>query len=189
MRCLWHERRPLSNHADIPVLDFPTSGTMRKKMFISYPTFSMCYRSPDRLRHTRNNFKREKMQIRPAHSNLKAKDYIHTQDLCTHCSSHKQVHDMPIRVSVYGYSSCCYCSVAKLHLTLCDPMDFRMLGSSVLHCLSKFAQILILKKSIFHNLMPFDWLTNCLQRSMAWRFVHRLLKKNFNINLFILIGG
>ena len=33
------------------------------------------------------------------------------------------------------------CSVAKSCLTLCDLMDCSMLGSSVLHCLSEFAQI------------------------------------------------
>ena len=34
-----------------------------------------------------------------------------------------------------------YCSVAKSCLTLCDPMDCRMPGGSVLYCLSEFAQI------------------------------------------------
>ena len=33
------------------------------------------------------------------------------------------------------------CSVAKLCLILCDPMDCSMLGSTVLHCLSEFVQI------------------------------------------------
>ena len=55
-------------------------------------------------------------------------------------------------------------------------MDCSTLGSSVLQYLSKFAQILILKMSIFHNLMPFRWLAKCLLRSMALRFVHHLLK-------------
>ena len=35
---------------------------------------------------------------------------------------------------------CCY-SVAKLCLTLCDPMDCSMPGFPVLHCLLEFAQI------------------------------------------------
>ena len=32
------------------------------------------------------------------------------------------------------------CSVAKSRLTLCDPMDFRTPGFSVLHCLLEFTQ-------------------------------------------------
>ena len=35
----------------------------------------------------------------------------------------------------------CCCSVSKLHPTLCGPVDCRILGSSVLHCLQEFAQI------------------------------------------------
>ena len=36
---------------------------------------------------------------------------------------------------------CCYCSVAKLCLTLCDPMERSTPVSSVRHCLPEFAQI------------------------------------------------
>ena len=36
---------------------------------------------------------------------------------------------------------CCYCLVDKLYLTFCDPMDYSMLGSPVLHYLPEFAQI------------------------------------------------
>ena len=36
---------------------------------------------------------------------------------------------------------CCCCSVAKLCLTLCDPMDCSMPGFSVIHYLLGFAQI------------------------------------------------
>ena len=32
------------------------------------------------------------------------------------------------------------CSVAKLCLTLCDPMDYSMPGFPVLHCLPDFGQ-------------------------------------------------
>ena len=35
----------------------------------------------------------------------------------------------------------CCCSVAKLCLTLCDPMDCSTPGSPVLHCLLEFPQI------------------------------------------------
>ena len=38
-------------------------------------------------------------------------------------------------------TSCCCCSIAKLCLTLCDPMDCSTTGSSVLHHLPDFAQI------------------------------------------------
>ena len=37
------------------------------------------------------------------------------------------------------YSNC-FCSVAKLCLTLCDAMDCGMTGFPVLHCLLEFAQ-------------------------------------------------
>ena len=35
---------------------------------------------------------------------------------------------------------CCFCSVTKSHLTLCNPMDCSTLGSSVLHHIPEFAQ-------------------------------------------------
>ena len=37
----------------------------------------------------------------------------------------------------------CCCSVTKLCLTLCHPMDYSTPGSSVLHCLPEFAQVLV----------------------------------------------
>ena len=37
-------------------------------------------------------------------------------------------------------SGCCCCSVTKLCLTFCDPMDCSMLGFPVLHYLLEFAQ-------------------------------------------------
>ena len=37
--------------------------------------------------------------------------------------------------------SCCCCSVPKSCLTLCNPMDSRTLGSSVLKCLQELPQI------------------------------------------------
>ena len=40
----------------------------------------------------------------------------------------------------YSLRICCYCSVAKLCLTLCDPMNCNTLGFPVLHCLPEFAQ-------------------------------------------------
>ena len=41
----------------------------------------------------------------------------------------------------YMYYNCCYCSVTKSCLTLCDPMDCSMPGFLVLHCLPDSAQI------------------------------------------------
>ena len=40
-----------------------------------------------------------------------------------------------------GPEASCYSSVAKWYLTLCDPVDCSMAGSSVLHYLPEFAQI------------------------------------------------
>ena len=37
-------------------------------------------------------------------------------------------------------NACCY-SVAKLCITLCDPMDYSMPGCPVLHYVPEFAQI------------------------------------------------
>jgi len=37
--------------------------------------------------------------------------------------------------------ACCYCSVTKSCLTLCNPTDCTMTGSSVFHCLLEFARI------------------------------------------------
>ena len=37
--------------------------------------------------------------------------------------------------------SYCCCSVTKLYLSVCDPMDCSTLGFSVLHYLPEFAQI------------------------------------------------
>ena len=38
------------------------------------------------------------------------------------------------------HNYCCYCSVAQLCLTLCDPMDCSTPVFAVLHCLPEFAQ-------------------------------------------------
>ena len=47
----------------------------------------------------------------------------------------------------------CCCSVAKLCLTLCDPLDYSMPGFPVLHCLPEFVQ------SHVH------WVSNAIQPS------------------------
>ena len=45
------------------------------------------------------------------------------------------------RKTVTGDIKSCYCSVAKLCMTLCDPMDYSTPGFSVLHYLLEFVQI------------------------------------------------
>ena len=45
------------------------------------------------------------------------------------------------RKTVTGEIKSCYRSVAKLCMTLCDPMDCSMPGFSILHYLLEFAQI------------------------------------------------
>jgi len=40
-----------------------------------------------------------------------------------------------------GLFSYCSCSVTKFYQTLCDPMDYSIPGSSVLHYLPEFVQI------------------------------------------------
>ena len=57
---------------------------------------------------------------------------------------------------------CCYCSVPKLCLTLCDPMDCSMPGFPVLHYLPEFAQTHVHRVSdaISSPVAPFS---SCLQ--------------------------
>ena len=43
-------------------------------------------------------------------------------------------------ISVRGKRVVCYCSVAKSHITNCDPMDCSMPGFTVLHYLLEFEQ-------------------------------------------------
>ena len=60
---------------------------------------------------------------------------------------------------------CCCGSVAKLYLTLCNPMDCSMPGSPVLHCLLEFAQIHV------------HWVDDAIQPT------HALLPSSFAFNL------
>ena len=46
-----------------------------------------------------------------------------------------------ILASIHWRQRCCYCSVAQLCLTLCNPMDCSMPGLPVPHHLLKFAQV------------------------------------------------
>ena len=47
--------------------------------------------------------------------------------------------DLNLRLFSYSQTSHCWCSVAQLHLTLCDPTGCRMPGFPVLHHLPEFA--------------------------------------------------
>ena len=46
---------------------------------------------------------------------------------------------------------CCYCSVAKSCLTLCDPRDCSMLGSSILHYLPELLKFVSIESVILSN--------------------------------------
>ena len=72
-------------------------------------------------------------------TNLSWKPVLSRQFACyfAHIISFKPFQDTEISNSL----CCCYCSVAKSCLTLCNPMDCSMLGSSILHYLPEFAQI------------------------------------------------
>ena len=43
--------------------------------------------------------------------------------------------------ALWGFCHCCFCSVAQLCPTLCDPMDCSLPGFPVLHYLLEFAQV------------------------------------------------
>ena len=56
-------------------------------------------------------------------------------------SIHVKVGVLVIYHCIISHPKRCCCWVAKLYLTLCDPMDCSTPGSSVLNCLPEFAQI------------------------------------------------
>ena len=68
-------------------------------------------------------------------------------------------------VSLFLFGFCCCSSVAKLYLTLCNPMGCHMPGSPVLHCLLERAQIHV------------HWVDDATQPS------HALLPSSFAFNL------
>ena len=61
--------------------------------------------------------------------------------------------------TIIVFWNCCWCSVAQLCLTLCDPMDFRRPGFPVLHYLLKFAQLMSIEL-----VMPSNHLILCRPR-------------------------
>ena len=83
------------------------------------------------------------------------------------------------------FNHCCFCSVAKSCLILCDPMDCRMPGSSVLHCLPVFAQTWWCHSTISSSVAPFS---SCIRvfssepalhiRSKYWSFSFSISPSN-----------
>ena len=57
------------------------------------------------------------------------------------CLSVFSLNIISFRRSSWSYTDCCYCLVAKLCLTLCNPMVCSMPGFPVLYYLLEFAQI------------------------------------------------
>ena len=55
--------------------------------------------------------------------------------------SWRVINPCPVEATSKPKVQCCSCSVAKLCLILCDPMECRATGFPVLHCLLKFPQI------------------------------------------------
>ena len=63
---------------------------------------------------------------------------IHVRPKCNHKCSCKREAEGDLNT----HRSCChFYSVSTSCLTLCDPMDYNALGSSVFHYLMEFAQI------------------------------------------------
>ena len=58
----------------------------------------------------------------------------------THNNFYFYILQWNIRIEIV--KCCCYCSVNKSHLTLCDPMDCRMPGHSIPHQLLEFAKFM-----------------------------------------------
>ena len=95
---------------------------------------------------------------------------------------------------VSHYRTICHCSVMKSCMTLCNPMDCSIPGSSVLHCLPEFAQFM----SISSSAAPFSFCPQsfpasgsffsnesavCLRRPKYWRFSFSISPSNENSGL------
>ena len=78
-----------------------------------------------------------------------------------------------LALTITKYSKFCYCSLTKLCLTLCNPMDCSTQGCPVLHCLLEFAHTHIhwVSDAIqpSHPVIPF---TSCPQSFTASVFSH-----------------
>ena len=95
---------------------------------------------------------------------------------------------------VSHYITICHCSVMKSCMTLCNPMDCSIPGSSVLHCLPEFAQFMSISSSaapfsFFPQSFPasgsffFNESALCLRRPKYWRFSFSISPSNENSGL------
>ena len=66
-----------------------------------------------------------------------------------HSKPHKQK-DAISTLKVFAYGCCC-CSVVKLCLTLCNPMDCSTPGFPVLHYFPEFAQVMFIELVMLSN--------------------------------------
>ena len=75
----------------------------------------------------------------------------------------------------FRFTSCCFCSVSKRCLTLCNPVDCSTPPSPVFHYLPEFAQFMSTESVILSNhsvlCCPFSF---CLQSFPAWVFSNEL---------------
>ena len=71
-------------------------------------------------------------------------------------------------------NSCCYCSVAKTCLILCNPMDCSMSGFPVLHSLPEFAQTHVHSGEGNGNRLQYSCLENPMDREAWLTIVHRV---------------
>ena len=76
------------------------------------------------------------------------------------------------------------CSVAKLCLALCNPMDCCMPASSVLHCLLEFAQIHVHCGEGNGNPLQYSCLENPMDGGAWWAAVHGVTKSQTGLSDF-----
>ena len=75
------------------------------------------------------------------------------------CALHYSFSPSPQQLSWGGKTKvfCCFCSVAKLCPTLCDPVGCSLPGSPVLHCLPEFAKIPVHRVGVLTNFLILCW--------------------------------
>ena len=82
----------------------------------------------------------------------------------------------------------CFCSAAKSCLTLCDPMDCSIPGSSVLHYLPEFVQIHVIDLIIGGSdgiPLQYSCLENPVDAGAWWAAVHGVAKTRTRLSDFI----
>ena len=81
-------------------------------------------------------------------------------------------------------NSCCYCSVAKTCLILCNPMDCSMSGFPVLHSLPEFAQTHVHSGEGNGNRLQYSCLENPMDREAWLTIVHRVAESRTRLKRF-----